>query len=139
MDHVVAEDQRDAEARLGDGDVLRVSRRGRPGQVQEAADQALTHEVQLLGGRLIVHRELIQLAELLLQGHAGEEGVDVSDWGGSLGREGRRDAAAQGERDDDAQGVVRAHRGHGNRRVEGLISSVPIYAIVVPLVDTVLA
>src|SRR2546426_2438767 len=68
MDHVVAKDQRDAEARLRDGDVLRVSRSGRPGQVQEAADQAFAHELQLLGTRLIVHRELVQLAELLLQG-----------------------------------------------------------------------
>jgi len=129
VDHVVAEDQRDVEPRVGHGDELRGMRRRRPGEVEQAADQALAHHGQLLGARLTVDGELVQLAELFLERHAGEQGVDLR-LGAGLRGESRGDADAQGERHKNAKGGTSIRGGHWSRTVEVVKWRAPIYAIV---------
>jgi len=97
------------EPRLGHRDPLRVTRRLRASQVQEPPDQALAQLFELRGAGLVVYGGQVQLAELFLQGHAGDERVDQSPGSGALRGSGAGGDEAQGdERRETA--VMDAHR-----------------------------
>ncbi len=97
------------EARLGNRDALGVAGRLGAGQVQEPADQTLPDLLELRGARLVVDRGQVELAELFLQGHAGNERVDQSPGGGALRGSGAGGGEAEGdERRETA--VLDAHR-----------------------------
>src|SRR5207245_9732270 len=85
--------RRHADAGAWHVDRLRLPRGRGAGQVAKPAHQSLAKQLELLRARPIIHGGEVELTELLLQCHAGEEGVDVASWGGGLGREDRRDAA----------------------------------------------
>src|SRR5207248_5642224 len=115
VNHVQTEKQRDVEARLGNRDALGVAGRLRAGQVQEPADQTLAHLFELCGARLVVDRGQVELAQLFLQGHAGDERVDQAPGSGALRGSGAGRGRAQGnERHETA--VLDAHRDSVDQR-----------------------
>ena len=78
VNDVVAEDQRDVQPRLGDGDVLQLVDADGVGVKQKGADLSGAGELILLGNG-DVHRlpgRLLGLADLLGEGHAREEILD---------------------------------------------------------------
>ena len=80
VDHVEAEEQRDLQPRLLDGQPLGVVDVSRPADVEERADQAPGDEPAVLVADSPVVEdavELLQLADLLLEGHPREQLIDA--------------------------------------------------------------
>ena len=78
VDDVVREEQRDAQPRLLDRDLLQLAGQRGPGNAKERADLAVADA----GLEAVLDRQgdpgvLGQLAQLLLQGHAGEQPLDA--------------------------------------------------------------
>ena len=76
VNHVIAEEQRDVQPRLRDGDALRVAGGGGAGDVQEPSHLSFADHLHLRRAGPGVDRRQIQLAHLLLERHPGKQGVD---------------------------------------------------------------
>ena len=77
MDDIEAEQQRNLEPRLGHRDPLHGRRVLGADDVEQPAQFARAHELQLLRRRATVGRQQVELAEFFFEGHAGEERVEI--------------------------------------------------------------
>src|SRR5262249_42947791 len=110
VNDVVAEDERDAETRLFDGDPLDATRELHAGNAEEGADLGFAHKLLAgwIDGRAGLSPGgwcLSDLAELLLERHEGEDrvGDSVGAWPRGLGVcDGRRTGQRGG---GEAEGV----------------------------------
>ena len=90
MNHIEAEDERNLQSRLFNGDALQFVRAFRAAHVEGRAEQAFANKLEMFWPIVAVGFavELLKLAEFFFERHPREQSVDlfsISAWGGVAG------------------------------------------------------